>query len=250
MMRRLPLENELIPYSPGFPPGDRWLVLVPHPDDEVFGPGATLALAVQRGVAVKLAFVTAGGAQGDATQRAGEGRAAAGALGLEEPEFWQFADRSLAPDDRVLARALDTALEKWSPDTVFVTSPVDLHPDHRSLALALQRALRRRLAWGWRSRPPEWVAAYEVATPLQPNLLVAADPAWDVKLRAAACYASQLAFRPYDRVMDALGTLRSLTLAGVVHGEAFYLLPARHVAHLSAVGWARRMGSPCGIEVR
>jgi LmbE family N-acetylglucosaminyl deacetylase len=245
-MKRLPREGDLIPYAPGFPPGDCWLVLAPHPDDEVFGAGATIALAVRRGVKVRLAFVTDGGAQGDAARRAGEGRAAAGALGLPEPEFWEFADRSLAPRDERLGRAIEAALERWSPDTVFVTSPIDLHPDHRALALGLQRALRRRLMWGWRRRKPGWVAAYEVATPLHPNLLVAADPAWDAKMRAAACYRSQLAFRAYDRVAEALGTLRSLTLDGVTHAEAFRVLSSRRLARASAASWVRDVGPLSG----
>jgi hypothetical protein len=117
---------------------------------------------------------------------------------------------------------------------VFVTSPVELHPDHRALALALHSVLRASTFAGLRRRSPAWVVAYEVGTPLLPNLLVAADETWEVKQRAAACYASQLAFRPYDRVMEALGTLRRLTLTGVEHAEAMHVLPANRVGRLSA----------------
>jgi len=245
--RKLPTESDLIPYAPGFPPGGRWLVLVPHPDDEVFGPGATLAQAAVRGVEVQVAVVTDGGAQGDAAAREREVVAAVAALGLPTPETWRLADRSLDPRDPALRRAIAGSLRRYRPEVVFVTSPVELHPDHRALALALQRVLRAATIAGTRAAGPEWVASYEVDAPLLPNLLVAAGAAWEVKRRAASCHAGQLAFRPYDRFMEALGALRALTLDGVEQAEALHLLAARRVARLSARGWASLMGSPAGV---
>jgi LmbE family N-acetylglucosaminyl deacetylase len=248
--RRMPEESDLVPYTPGFPPGRRWLVLAPHPDDEVFGIGATLAQAVARGVEVSLVVVTDGAAQGEAANREREALAGATALGLGEPEFWRLPDRSLQPRDAGLRRALRGALQRYRPDVVFVTSPVELHPDHRALALALQLVLRASTLAGLRTAVPAWVVAYEVGAALQPNLLVAADDGWEAKCRAGACHAGQLAFRPYDRIMDALGTLRTLTLTGVAHAEALHVLPARRVARLSARRWASLMGSPKGVTGR
>lgn len=248
--RRLPAESDLVPYAPGFPSGRRWLVLAPHPDDEVFGLGATLAQAAARGLEVELVVVTDGGAQGKAADREREALASAAALGLGTPEFWRLPDRSLQPRNAALRRALGGALQRYTPDVVFVTSPVDLHPDHRALALALQGVLRASTLAGLRRGLPAWVAAYEVGSPLRPNLLVAGDEGWEAKRRAAACYGGQLAFRSYDRVMEALGTLRSLTLTGVERAEALHVLPARRVARLSARGWASLMGSPAGVTGR
>ncbi len=250
MKRRLVLESELVPYAPGFPPGNRWLFLFPHADDEVFGAGATLALAARRGIAVQLVVVTDGAAQGEAAQRRDEARAASAALGLSEPRFLAFADRSLAPGDRRLIGAITDLTAELEPEAVFVTSPVELHPDHRALALAAQRAMRRRTLGGLRRVAPRWLVAYEVATAMAPNILVDADPAWDVKQRAGACYASQNAYRPYGRTMDALATLRSLTLDGVERAEAFFSLPAANVARLSARRWASLCGSPLGVRTR
>ncbi len=245
----LPVERDLVPYECGFPPGRRWLVLAPHPDDEVIGPGATLAIAAGRGLEVKVVVVTDGAVQGDAAEREVETRRALEVMGVGEPEFLRFPDRSLRHRDPALRRALRRAIDGFSPDVVFVTSPVELHPDHRALALALRLVLRP--AWpGRRPRHPDWVAAYEVGTAMQPNLLVNADTGWDVKRRAAECHASQLAFRPYARIMEALGAFRSLTLKDVAHAEALHLLPARRVAGLPARGWASLMGSPAGVSRR
>jgi len=241
---RLLLESDLIPYAPGFPPGRRWLLLAPHADDEVFGAGATLALGARRGVEIRVVVVTDGGAQGNPMEREREARAAAAALAVPEPEFWRFRDRSLHPGDPGLRARLKEAMERDEPDSVFVTSPIELHPDHRALALAVQRTVRSISGLGFSRRGPGWVAAYEVGTLLRPNLLVAADEVWEGKRRAGACYASQIAVRPYDEFAEAQGTLRSLTLDGVRRAEAFHIERARRIARLSARRWAGLMGVP------
>lgn len=247
---RLAAESDLIPYRAGFPPGARWLFLAPHPDDEVFGPGATLAEAARRGIPVHVVVVTDGAAQGDPDGREAEARAAAHALGMAEPEFWRFPDRGLDEAGRTLRLAIRRALQRWRPELVLAPSPVELHPDHRALALALQRVLRR---WSWlgaRRRPPNWVAAYEVGTALQPNLLVAVDATWENKQNAARCHASQLEVVPYGEVMEALATWRRLTLIGVARAEAFHITTAAHVARVSARRWAARMGALGYVERR
>ena len=246
--RDLPVEHELTPFASGFPPGKRWLFLSPHPDDEVLGPAGTLVRAHREGVEIALVIVTDGGAQGSAVEREAEARAASATLGLAEPLFLRFADRSLRSPDPKLHRAIVDLLRRFAPDTLFVTSPVELHPDHRALAVTAHRALRSWSLWGTRRRPPVWVAAYEVATPLLPNLLVAVDETWEVKRQAAACYASQLAYRRYDLVMEALATQRTLTLEGVRRAEALHVLPVRQVVRQGAGAWASQMGSPVGLR--
>lgn len=248
--RRLPLEAELVPFVASFPPGKGWLVLAPHPDDEVLGPGATLALAAQRGVSIATVILTDGAAQGEAAVRAGEARRAAAALGVQEPQQWGLADRSLHPQDRQLVGRLIELLLASHAETVLLPSPVELHPDHRATALAVQRAVRR-LTWGGvRRRGPRWVACYEVSAPLLPNLLVAADGGWQAKRAGAACYASQLAVRPYLEVAEGLGAFRALTLAGCSRAEGFHVLSSRVLARLTARGWAARMGSPRCVATR
>jgi LmbE family N-acetylglucosaminyl deacetylase len=244
-------ESDLVPYLPGFPPGRRWLVIAPHADDETLGLGATLARAAAAGVEIRVAVVTDGARQGDAAEREDEARAAARELGLGPPEFWRFPDRELDRSLPRLRRAVAAAIGRYAPDTVFLTSPVELHPDHRALALATQRALRRRTLLGLLpDRGPRWVAAYEVSAALQPNLLVAGDDGWERKRRAIACYRSQLSVLAYDTVTEAMGRLRCLTLSGSSHAEAFHLGPTRDVVLRSAGGWAALMGSPLGVTRR
>ena len=240
---KLPSEFDLIPYATGTLPGRRWLVLAPHPDDETLGPGATLAAAARCGVDVHVIVASDGGRQGEPTVRRAETARAMVELGLGEPEFFSFEDRGLAGAGVRVRAAVAAALARTSPDLVLVTSPVDLHPDHRVLARAVQSAVRRLTWGGLRYRGPAWIAAYEVTTPLRPNLLTDCDATWEAKRRAALCHGSQIAVRPYVEVMDALGLLRSMTLDGVGRAEAFFLAPAARVARWSIRQWAAEMGS-------
>jgi len=250
MTRRLPLEAELIPFVPGFPPGQRWLVLAPHPDDETLGPGATVALAVRAGVRVEVVILTDGAVQGEAAVRAEEARRAAAVLGVAQVQLWGLRDRSLRRDDATLIGRLRRLLATSAADTLLLPSPVELHPDHRALALATQRAMRRLTWGGLRPRGPGHVGCYEVGAALRPNLLVAADDGWEAKRAAAACYASQLAVWPYLEVAEGLGAFRALTLAGVHRAEAFHVVTGRCLGRWSARRWAAAMGSPVCIQTR
>lgn len=236
-------EADLIPFAAGELPGRRWLVLAPHPDDEVLGPGATLAAAAARGVEVRVVCVTSGGAQGEAGEREREAALAAHELGLRPPELWRLPDRGVNERRTELCRRLEAALDHPQPDLVLVPSPVELHPDHRAVAGAVQDLLRRRLLWGFRRREPTWVAAYEVSVPILPNLLVAADVTWERKRRAMATYRSQLVFRAYTAMMEGVGVIRALTLPTGERAEAFHLLLARDLARHSRRWWVTRMGA-------
>lgn len=247
MPSRLPEEAELIPYTSGFLPGRRWLVLAPHPDDETLGLGGTLALATGRGVEVTMVCVTSGGAQGSSAEREAEACRAAAELGIAPPQFWRLPDRGVLSMQGELCARLGRQLDKSAAETIVTPSPVELHPDHRAVALAVHATLRRRLAWGARSRPPAWVVAYEVGAAMLPNLLVGVDSTWERKRRALACYSSQLAVRPYAAVMEAFGTLRSLTLLNTERAEGFFLLPARQVARIGRRRWAGLMGAARGL---
>lgn len=232
-------EHHLVPYLPAFPPGVRWLVLSPHPDDETFGLGATLAQAVVPRRDIRVVVLTGGQAQGESKTRRGEAQAATEALGITDVAFWEFEDRKLSQCVWQLSRALRGELVSFRPDVVFAPHASDLHPDHRACARALQLALRWQLFIVARQAMPVWVVFYEIGIPLWPNLLVAADGGWEARERASACYASQLAVRPYHRVMAGLAAFRALTLDGIQYAEAFQLHPARRVA-LRSWGWLVR----------
>jgi glycosyltransferase involved in cell wall biosynthesis/LmbE family N-acetylglucosaminyl deacetylase len=223
------LEADLMPYAPSpLPDGRRVLVLAAHPDDEVFGCGATLALlaADRRDIHVVLATsgVLQDAANGEALaqRRLNESAAAAGVLGYPVPRSLGLPDRSLRYDEPLI-QAVAAELEAVRPDLVFAPACSEMHPDHRALAMATIEAVRR-------SGLTLTLLCYEVGVPLRPNCLIDITPVAARKHEAAQCFVSQLAQQPYDVQIQALNRFRSYTLpAHVLMAEAFLVLAAETV---------------------
>ncbi|MET0274483.1 MAG: glycosyltransferase, partial [Phenylobacterium sp.] len=109
-------------------------------------------------------------------------------------------------------------------DLVYAPSILEMHPDHRALAMAAVEAIRRAGS-GVR------LAAYEIGTPLRPNLLLDISPVAARKHEALQCFASQLATQPYDQHIEALNRYRTYTLPPqVTAAEAFLVVGAEDLA--------------------
>ena len=244
-------ESELIPYAPGRLTGSPMLVLAPHPDDEVFGCGGVLAQAARAGADVRVIIVTDGDAQGDPEIRRAESGKAARRLGVPEPEMWGFEDRSLDPSDPALLEKLRRTLIEIAPEVVLVSSPAEIHPDHRALALAVYHVLEEigRSGMGTAEWDDLSLAAYEVSAVLRPNLLVDVSGEWAQLLKAAHAFGSQLDVAPYLEVYEAIRTIRRLTLPShVLKAEAYHVVGMPFIREHSPFEWAGRQGPVAGLE--
>lgn len=225
------LEQQLIPYQAlQAIPARSVLALAPHPDDEVFGCGGALARHADAGVPVHVVVVTDGGFRATDDERAAlvatreaESHAAAAALGLPAPEFWRIPDRGLRYDESLIARLVE-AIRLHDADLVYAPSLHELHPDHRTLAMAAVEAVRRIGA-------PLRLAMYEIGMPLHPNVLVDISDLLVRKKTAMGCFASQLALQRYDEQIEALNRYRAYTLPpACLAAEAFTLTDAESIA--------------------
>ena len=244
-------EGDLIPYSHGRLDGSPVLVLAPHPDDEVFGCGGAIVQLLATGAEVRLVILTDGAAQGEASIRRAEALEASLRLGLEEPDFWELADRSLQPDDRHLADRLRALLTELAPQLILVPSPAEIHPDHRAVAVLVYNLMQSTSGDGelHEALQATRIATYEVSAVLRPNLLVDVSAEWETVLSAAEAYASQLEVHPYVEVMDGMARSRCLTLpAGVRRAEAYHVVDPRYVRTHSAAEWAAAQGPSGGLE--
>ena len=221
-------EEELVPFRTTDLTGRKVLALAPHPDDETFGCGGSLALHALAGDPVKVVFLT-NGAKGETSgtterdsyvkMRQEEARRACECLGVKDLEFWGYEDRGLAASRGASIR-LEEFLKTYEPRLVYAPSFLEFHPDHRAAASLLCAAIRA-------CELEIEVAFYEVGQPLSVNCLVDITPVLNRKTLAAEAYASQLLERPYKDVCLGLNRFRSLTLPGTVtHAEAFALRPA------------------------
>jgi len=219
-------EEELLSMMTAFPQARKALVIAPHPDDEIFGCGGTLALLRDSGCMVATIIVTDGALGGDNTDgklaeiRAEESRAAARVLGLDAPVFWGLPDRGVNYGEVLIGRLIETILET-DADLVFLPSPADWHPDHQAIVFAGAEAIRR--LGGKRQ-----VAFYEVSDPLPcPNLIHDISSADEKKRQAMRCFHSQLREQPYDTRTSGINSFRAFHLgAQVKSAEAFTLLAA------------------------
>ena len=214
------MEQLLVPYrSLADLPGKRFLVLAPHPDDEVFGCGGTLARLCERGAFVKVIVCTDGAARSNdraATikTRQQESQQAAAVLGLPAPSFLGYEDRGLLYGEDLVSRIAEL-VNQYQVDALVAPSALEVHPDHYALALAAAESVRRC--------PIVTVLyAYEVGAAIRPDILVDITPVLDKKALAMKCFVSELNYQAYDSHIAGLNRYRSYTLnQGETAAEAF-----------------------------
>lgn len=185
----------------------RVLVISPHPDDESIGCGGTLRKHVVEGDIVHVIFLTSGesGGHGRGVQetrrlREAEAKKAAKILGLAKIEFWQEPDGALRAA-RSVVRKLQSVIKAWKPDLLYAPHGEEQHPDHRSAARLVRRALAGLPA---RDSKP-LVRLFEVWTPLQRmDHIEDISDYIKVKLAAIEVYATQCA------VVDFVDAFRGL----------------------------------------
>jgi len=207
-------------------PRGRVLLFAPHPDDEVAGPGGTLALHRAAGDPVRVVIAT-DGVSGDpdqrfdpasyTTMRRAESTAGLHEVAVDDVAFWGFPDNcvlSAADVERGVLAAV-AELERSRPDLVYLPWQREGHPDHHALhgivTAAMERVAFAGLALG-----------YEVWNAMVPEVIVDVTPVVEQKRRAMQAHHSQLAYVQYDHALLGLSAYRSLVhLRGRGYGEAF-----------------------------
>lgn len=186
----------------------RVLAFAPHPDDETFGCGGTLAL-LARLCPVKVILITDGSGAGDlppgtAEKRQTEFKKALHALGvgeyrcLDEPDG-NFRD---TPEFRGKITAL---LEQDRPNWVFLPSPLDYHRDHVRAAVVLTELCRR-------ASSVEQLLFYEIWSPLPATHVVDITSVLERKRAAIQSHVTALACGDYLNATLGLNAYRSLYL--------------------------------------
>ena len=222
------LENAYIPqHTAELLPGP-WLVLAPHPDDETFGMGGAIALALRQGISVDIIILTDGALGGIdcgdlVVTRERETRAAVAALGNALVVFWRYPDRGLEPTSALVTQLADY-IQAGHFAAVFFPSVLEPHPDHRAAAVLAWEALRRL---NFPARP----ISFDISVQGPVNRLWDITPVIGLKIAAMRCHYSQEAERPYLRRILALNRSRTWSLpAKVKYAESFYEWLPRDIA--------------------
>jgi LmbE family N-acetylglucosaminyl deacetylase len=201
----------------------RILVVAPHADDETLGCGGTIARRAAEGHEVHVAIVTGHGDEPHPLWPAslwdrirGEARRAMDVLGVAKLHFEEV-PAALVADQPVwrLNKTIGALVAAIEPDILYVPFPFDLHKDHREIFHALSVAWRPSNPIGRRIRAvycyevqseTHWSAPYLEAA-FAPNTWVDITAHLDTKLRALACYESQIRPAPDARSVEAVRAL-------------------------------------------
>jgi N-acetylglucosamine malate deacetylase 1 len=218
------------------------LVIAPHADDETIGMGGTIARHAQHGDHVTVAVVTG---HGDAPHPLwprsvwdrvrDEARAATQMLGVSDLVFDEV-PAVLVADQPVwqLNATTSRIIERAAPDVLYVPFPYDLHKDHREIFHSLSVAWRPSSERGRKIRE---IYCYEVLSETHwnipyvepgflPSVWIDITDQLEQKLRALACYESQIRPSPDPRSLEAVRALAVLRghQVGLRAAEAFVVV--------------------------
>lgn len=213
------------------------LVIAAHPDDEILGPGGTLARHANDGEAVHVLIVAEGataregGGDVDALKAAAAG--AAKAIGIETPLMLGLPDNRL--DTMALLdviQPIEAAVREIAPATVYTHHGGDLNVDHRIVHQAVVTACRPlpgstvKKLYGF-----ETLSSTEWTTPamgpaFNPTHFVDITETLAAKKTALECYKTEMRPFPHPRSMEAVEALARLrgSHAGLEAAEAFEII--------------------------
>ncbi len=214
------------------------LAVFAHPDDEILGAGATLALHAARGDAVNILIM----ATGLASRRAPEaneiealrdhGRAAAAVIGARSIEFLDYPDNRMDSVPLLdVIKSVEAVLERFDPDVIYTHHAGDLNVDHLVVHRAVLTA-RRPLP----GRRPHEILAAEVNSSTEwgdnadrvfrPTDFVEVSETIEKKAEALECYISEVREWPHPRSSRGVRVLaeRRGMQSGLLAAEAFMLV--------------------------
>ena len=226
------MENLLIPYQASTTIAcTKVLVFAPHPDDEVFGCGGAIMRHLEQGIAVEVIIVSDGGYGAESEEdrkqytlrRQEESKSAAKILGYGAPAFWSYPDRKVGYGEKLIHDIL-AAINQSQADLIYAPSIFEVHPDHRSIGMAVIEAVRR-------IRKSLRLALYEVGMPIRPNCLLDITQLAERKMAAMQCFCSQNQKQRYDLDIAALNRYRTYTLPPEIQAaEAYMIISAEELA--------------------
>jgi LmbE family N-acetylglucosaminyl deacetylase len=193
----------------------RVLVVAAHPDDELLGPGGTLARHARRGDEVHAVILSDGATSrypGEmVTVLADCAQKAAKVLGLTSTRVLSLPDQRLDTLPLIeVTRTVEAVVDEVRPHVVYTHYPGDVNVDHGVVARAVWIACRpyvlprlRRFAVYETPSSTEWQWPFE-GGPFTPGLFVDIGRTLEDKLAAMECYESELREYPHPRSLRAL----------------------------------------------
>lgn len=236
------------------PPKGRALVLSPHPDDDVFACGGTIALHRKQGDKVKVLYITgntdkisnsclpAGKAKfqisnSDKNLKANEASEANKAssliknlrfveaekaskiLGVSDIEFLGEREGRFVVGEKIVEK-IAGIIDEFKPEIIYLPSFLDPHPDHIETSLIFAKYLEKNKFAGQ-------IFSYEVWSPIYVNRLIVIDKVIEQKKEAMNEHKSQLQNRSYIDAMLGLNRYRAGMFSAGKYAEGFLATNAK-----------------------
>jgi LmbE family N-acetylglucosaminyl deacetylase len=193
------------------PPGERFLVVAPHPDDDAIGCGGTISKLVHAGKTVRIVYLSI---QSSTTftkmERLNEIAMSLEIMGAKDYTFLA----EVFPPKVEISELLKEELSTFRPDTIFIPSPLENHDQHLETFEAYAE-LSKRLPGD------DCTMLYEVWTPLVPNMIVDITQFMDMKIDAINAHKTQTTDLDYSRAAEGLNAYRAAISAKKGYFEAF-----------------------------
>ncbi|MCS7184407.1 MAG: PIG-L family deacetylase [bacterium] len=160
----------------------KMLVIAPHPDDESIGCGGSIAMAIKKGIYIRVLFVTMD------EERKLEHKDAMRNLGVFDYTSINLDIKNI--NQKILEECLIYNIKDVKPDIIMSPNPIDTHLDHRIVAKVLKNALAKvdiNLI----------LYLYSIWLPSIPNVLLDISQFFELKKNAILCYKSQIKDRDY-----------------------------------------------------
>lgn len=217
------------------------LVVVAHADDEILGPGATLASLVNQGHSVRALIMSTGVGARKEPDSAHEtkktaAKAAARTLGLESSKICNFNDQRLDQLPRIeLVQTIEHEASGMAVDYVLTHHATDLNLDHRVVYESVLTAFRPlpntrcRGIFSFETPSASDYSAFLSGSAFTPNVFVDVTDTFGKKLEALNHYASEMREWPHPRSYDGIEVMaRSRgAMAGIKLAEAFSVVYMR-----------------------
>lgn len=183
------------------------LAFGPHPDDVELFCGGVLIRCAELGYGTGVVDLTRGelASHGTVEERAREAAAAGAVLGLRLRENLGLPDGSIdasSGGEGTQLRQTVAALRRHRPELVLLPWIEERHPDHAAAGVLLTKAiffaglLRFETDAPSPRFAPRQVLYYEMRHHMRPSFIVDTSGAWQRKVEAIACHASQRTRRP------------------------------------------------------
>ena len=196
-------------------PGKRFLVIAPHPDDDVIGCGGTILKALAMGKAVKICYLSLPSLHAASSEeRLEEVKNSLKVMGITE---YSINKREFPSTVKIVRELITPELMSWKPDCVLVPSPLENHSQHLMAFEGYLESIRN-------SQCQAGTALYEVWGPVTPNLIIDVTNFIDEKAKSIAAHASQVKNVDYVKMAKALNEYRAISSNLKGYSEAFLYL--------------------------